>query len=121
MIQPPAGTAPWNNGSTFNVIYPPIGWNGGSSSPITATADYDGSPMSAVTVTASQINGNQLLLAWSITPSVAQVWAISTNTNYGVLISTEPPTGTGDGFVSFWDNTGNTQQKPKMLVQYTIP
>jgi len=78
--------------------------------------------MDAVNVTSTQVNSNQVLLAWNITPSLAQVWVNPSNNNYGILISPEPETsGTLSGFISFWDNTGNSQQKPKMLVTYTIP
>ena len=122
VIQPPAGQVPWNDSSTWNVLVTPYGWDGGSSSSVTAGVDYSNSPMDAVTVTASQINGTQILLAWNITPSLAQVWVNKANNNYGVLISPEPETsGSVSGFISFWDNMGNTQQKPKMLVSYTIP
>ena len=122
VIPPPAGQVPWNDSSTWNVVVSPFGWNGGSSSPITAVTDYDATPMDAVTVTSAQVNSTQVLLAWNITPSLAQVWANKANNNYGVLISPEPETsGTLSGFISFWDNTGNSQQKPKMLVEYTVP
>ncbi len=122
VIPPPAGQVPWNDSSTWNVVVPPYGWNGGSSSPITAGMDYNATPIDAVTITSSQVNSNQVLLAWNITPSLAQVWVNPSNNNYGVLISPEPETsGTLSGFISFWDNTGTNQQKPKMLVTYTIP
>jgi hypothetical protein len=122
VIPPPAGQVPWNDSSTWNVLVAPYGWDGGTSSPITAGVDYNPAPMDAVTVTASQVNATQVLLAWSITPSLAQVWVNKSNNNYGVLISAEPETsGTLSGFISFWDNTGDTQQMPKMLVSYTIP
>ncbi len=122
VIPPPAGQVPWNDSSTWNVLVSPYGWDGGTSSPITAGADYNSSFMDAVTVTASQVNATQVLLAWNITASLAQVWTNKSNNNYGVLISPEPETnGSLSGFISFWDNTGNSQQKPKMLVSYTIP
>ncbi len=122
VIPPPAGQVPWNDSSTWNVLVSPYGWNGGTSSPITAGVDYNQAYMDAVTVTASQVNATQVLLAWNIKPSLAQVWVNKSNNNYGVLISPEPETsGSLSGFISFWDNTGNGQQKPKMLVSYTIP
>jgi hypothetical protein len=122
VVQPPAGQVPWNDSSTWNVLVTPYGWDGGTSSPVTAGADYNLTPMDAVTVTASQVNATQLLLAWNITPSLSQVWVNKANNNYGVLISPEPETsGSVSGFISFWDNTGNSQQKPKMIVSYTIP
>jgi hypothetical protein len=103
-------------------VVAPYGWNGGTSSPVTAGVDYIATPMDAVTVTSTQVNSTQVLFAWNITPSLAQVWANPSNNNYGVLISPEPElSGTLSGFISFWDNTGNNQQKPKMLVTYTIP
>ena len=49
VIPPPAGQVPWNDASTWNVVVPPFGWNGGSSSSITAGMDYDSTPMDAVT------------------------------------------------------------------------
>jgi hypothetical protein len=122
IIPPPAGQVVWNNSSTWNLLVNPYGWNGGSNSPITAGVDYQATPMDAVTVTSAQVNSNQVLLAWNITPSLAQVWVNSSNNNYGVLISPEPETNTSlSGFIAFWDNTGSNQQKPKMLVNYTIP
>ena len=122
VIPPLAGQVPWNDASTWNVVVAPFGWNGGSSSPITTGVDYTSTPMDAVTVTSTQINSTQVLLAWNITPSLAQVWVNPANNNFGVLISPEPETsGTLSGFISFWDNTGTNQQKPKMLVTYTIP
>jgi len=122
VIPPPAGQVPWNDTSTWNVVVAPFGWNGGSNSPITAGPDYNSTPIDAVTVTSVQVNSTQVLLAWNIVPSLAQVWANASNNNYGVLISPEPETsGTLSGFISFWDNTGTSQQKPKMLVTYTIP
>ncbi len=122
VIPPPAGQVPWNDASTWNVVVAPFGWNGGSSSAITAGADYNSTSIDAVTVTSVQVNSTQVLLAWNLNPSVAQVWASASNNNYGVLISPEPETsGTLSGFISFWDDTGTNQQKPKMLVTYTIP
>jgi hypothetical protein len=122
VIPPPAGQVPWNDASTWNVVVAPFGWNGGASSPITAGVDFNSNLMDAVTVTSTQVNSNQVLLAWNITPSLAQVWVNPSNNTYGILISPEPETsGTLSGFLSFWDNTGNNQQKPKMLVTYTIP
>lgn len=122
VIPPPAGQVPWNDASTWNVVVAPYGWNGGTSSPITALADYTATPMDAVTVTSTQVNSTQVLLAWNVTPSLAQVWANPANNNYGLLISPEPETsGSLLGFISFWDNTGNNQQRPRMLVTYTIP
>jgi hypothetical protein len=75
--------------------------------------------MDAVTVTAAQVNS--VLLSWNITPSLAQVWINAANNNYGMLISPESETNGTSSSISFWDNTGNSQQKPKMLVEYTIP
>ncbi len=122
VFPPPAGPIPWNDSSTWNVVVSPYGWDGGSSSPITAGVDYATAPMDAVTVTSTGVNSNQVLLAWNIAPSLAQVWANKSNNNYGVLISPEPETTeTLSGFIAFWDNTGNSQQKPRMLVTYTIP
>jgi hypothetical protein len=84
--------------------------------------DYASTPMDAVTVNSSQVNANQVLLSWNITPALAQAWINPSNNNYGVLISPEPETSpTLSGFIYFWDNTGDSQQKPKMLVTYTIP
>jgi len=122
VIPPPAGQITWNDSSTWNVVVSPYGWDGGTSSPITVGADYASTPMDAVTVTPAQVNSNQVLLAWNITPTLAQVWANKSNNNYGILISPEPETtGTLSGFIAFWDNTGNSQQKPRLLVTYTIP
>ena len=122
IIPPPAGQVPWNDSSSWNVLIPPYGWNGGSSSPITAGVDYTSTPMDAVTVTAAQVNSTQALLSWNITPSLAQVWTNQANDNFGILISPEPETsGTLSGFIWFWDGTGNSQQKPKMIVEYTVP
>jgi len=122
VIPPPAGQVPWNDASTWNVVVAPYGWNGGTSSPVTAVIDYNATPMDAVTVTSTQVNSNQVLLAWNVTPALSQVWANPSNNNYGVLISPEPETsGSLSGFISFWDNTGNSQQRPRMLVTYTIP
>jgi hypothetical protein len=122
IIPPPAGQVPWNDASTWNVLIPPYGWDGGTSSPITVGADYNSSPMDAVTVTASQVNSTQVLLSWNISPSLAQVWTNTANNNFGVLISPEPETSPSlSGSITFWDDTGNSQQKPKMLIEYTIP
>jgi hypothetical protein len=122
IISPPAGQVPWNDSSSWDVLVAPYGWNGGTSSPITSGVNYNTSPMDAVTVTAAQVNSTQVLLSWNITSSLAQVWVNTANNNYGMLISPEPETsGTLSGFISFWDNTGNTQQKPKMLIEYTVP
>ena len=122
VIPPPAGQVPWNDSSTWNVVVAPYGWNGGSSSPITSGVDYNAAPMDVVTVTSAQVNSTQVLLAWNITPSLAQVWVNPSNNNYGILISPEPETsGTLSGFISFWDNTGIDAQKPKMLITYTVP
>ncbi len=122
VIPPPPGQVPWNDASTWNVVVAPYGWNGGASSAITAGVDYGATPMDAVTVSSSQLNSTQVLLAWNVTPSLAQVWASPSNNNYGLLISSEPETnGALSGFISFWDNTGNSQQKPRMLVTYTVP
>lgn len=121
VIPPPAGQVPWNDASTWNVVVAPYGWNGGNNSPITAGVDYYNTPMDSVTVTSTQVNGNQVLLAWNIDPSLAQVWTNPSNNNYGLLISPEPETSsTLSGFISFWDNTGTNAQKPKMLVTYII-
>lgn len=122
VIPPPAGQVPWNDTSTWNVVVSPYGWNGGSSSPIAAGVDYSNIPMDSVTVTSTQVNGNQVILAWNINPSLAQAWANPSNNNYGLLISPEPETSaTQSGFISFWDNTGTNAQRPKMLVTYTVP
>lgn len=122
IVPPPAGQVPWNDGSSWDVLVSPYGWDGGSSSPITEGADYSPSPMDAVTVAASQINSTQVLLSWNVTPALAQVWVNPSNDNYGVLISPEPETNSAQsGFISFFDNTGTNQQKPKMLVSNTIP
>ena len=122
VIPPPAGQVPWNDTSTWNVIVPPWGWNGGTSSAITAGVDYTATPMDSVTINSTQVNGNQVLLAWNITPSLAQVWVNPGNNNYGLLISPEPETSsTQSGFIAFWDNTGTNQQRPRMLVTYTVP
>ena len=122
VIPPPAGQVPWNDASTWNVVVAPFGWNGGSSSPIAAGVDYNSTPIDTVTVTSGQVNSTQVLLAWNINPSLVQVWKNTGNNNFGLLISPEPETnGTLSGFISFWDNTGTNQQKPKMLVTYTIP
>ncbi len=122
VIPPPAGQVPWNDASTWNVVVTPYGWNAGASSAVTAGVDYNAAPMDTVTVTSTQVNSSQVLLAWNITPSLAQVWANPSNNNYGILISPEPETsGTLSGFISFWDNTGTDARKPKMLVTYTIP
>jgi hypothetical protein len=122
VIPPPSGQVPWNDSSTWDVLVAPYGWNGGSSSPVTSGVDYQASPMDSVTLTSTQVNSTQVLLAWNITPSLAQVWVNKSNNNYGVLISPEPETsGSLSGFISFWDNTGSSQQKPKMLISYTIP
>ena len=122
VVPPPAGQVPWNDASTWNVVVAPFGWNGGSSSPVTAGLDYNSPSLDAVTITSTQVNSNQVLLAWNIPTTLAQIWANASNNNYGVLISPEPETsGTLSGFISFWDNTGTNQQKPKILVTYTIP
>lgn len=122
VIVPPVGNVPWNDASAWNVLVAPYGWNGGSSSPVTAGVDYTSSPIDTVMVTSTQVNSTQVLLGWNITPSLAQVWVNASNNNYGILISPEPETSVSlSGFISFWDNTGTTQQKPKMLVTYTIP
>jgi hypothetical protein len=77
--------------------------------------------MDAVIVTNTQVNSTQVLLSWNITSTLAQVWTNKTNNNFGILISPEPGTsGTLSGFISFWDSTGNSQQKPKMFVEYTV-
>jgi len=121
VIPPPAGQVPWNDSSTWNVLVPPYGWNGGTSSPVTVGVDYNSMPMDAVTVTNTQVNSTQVLLSWNITSTLAQVWTNKTNNNFGILISPEPETsGTLAGFISFWDGTGNSQQKPKMVVEYTV-
>ena len=85
VIPPPAGQVPWNDASTWNVVVAPYGWNGGASSPITAGVDFNSNLMDAVTVTSTQVNSNQVLLAWNITPSLAQVWVNPSNNNYGIL------------------------------------
>lgn len=122
VIPPPAGQVPWNDSSTWNVVVSPYGWNGGNSSPITAGVDYYSIPMDSVTVTAAQVNGNQVLFGWNIPPDLAQVWVNPANNNYGLLVAPEPEINASlSGFISFWDNTGNNQQKPKMLVSYTVP
>lgn len=122
LIATPNGNNVWNATATWNVIYPGFGWAGGSSSPIAPTTDYNASALDTVSLTSSQVNGNQLLVGWNIPPSLAQVWVNPSNANYGLLISTEPETSsTLNGYVSFWDNTGNSQQRPRLLVNYTIP
>lgn len=122
VIPPPAGQVPWNDSSTWNVVVSPYGWNGGNSSPIAAGVDYYSIPMDSVTVTSTQVNGNQVLVGWNISPDLAQVWVNPANNNYGLLVSPEPETnGSLSGFISFWDNTGDNQQKPRMLVTYTVP
>lgn len=112
----------WNASATWNVAFTGLGWDGGSSAAIAAGPNYNSSPLDSVSVTSIQINGNQVLLGWNIPASLAQTWVNPSNPNYGLLISTEPQTSsTLSGYSSFWDNTGNNQQKPKMLVTYTIP
>jgi hypothetical protein len=120
--------APWDDSATWLQVYPDfgsVGWQplGGPSSPITAGIDYGATPLDAVTVTASQINGTQVSFAWNIPVTVAQPWANPANTltNYGLCISPEPETGKGSGYISFWDNTGSAQQKPLVVVNYSIP
>lgn len=122
IIPPPAGQVPWNDSSSWEVLVAPYGWDGGSSSPITAGVDYSASPMDAVTVTASGVDSEQVLFSWNISPTLAQAWVNGSNDNYGVLLSPEPETNeTQSGFISFFDDTGDNQQEPKMLVSYTVP
>src|SRR5581483_9930491 len=114
LISPP-GNYVWNMTATFNNPYTGFGWNGGSSSAITGGVDYNSTALDAVTLTSTQVNGNQVLVGWNVPPSLAQVWIDTTNPNFGVLLSTEPQTSsTLSGYASFWDNTGSTQQKPKL-------
>lgn len=121
MIAPP-GNGAWNATATWNVIFTGFGWNGGSSSAITSGVDYNATALDAVTLTSSQVNGNQVLVGWNIPASVAQVWVNPSNANYGLLVSMEPQTsGSLSGYASFWDDTGSSQQKPKLTVNYTIP
>ncbi len=100
------------------------GWgNVGSSGPITPGVDYNSTPLSTVTVTPSQVNGNQVPLAWNLPVSVVQPWTNPANSGviYGLCISSEPETGNGSGYISFWDNTGTAEYKPQVIVSYTIP
>ena len=120
MIGPPGVN--WNSSATWNVAFTGLGWDGGSSAPISAGVNYNSSPLDSVTLTSVQVNGNQVLVGWNIPASLAQVWLKPSNPNYGLLISTEPETSsTLSGHASFWDNTGSSQQKPKLTVNYTIP
>ena len=119
---PPAGQVPWNMGSTWNVVVPPFGWEGGSSSPIAAGVDYSNSPADAVTLTNTQVNGKEVPVGWSIPAALAWVWVDPRNDNYGILISPEPEISAAlSGSIQFWDNTGNAQECPRLVIKYTIP
>lgn len=119
------GNCLWNDTATWLLIYTSgPGWaSGGFSGPITPGVDYNSSPLSAVTVTSTQINGNQVALAWNLPVSAIQPWTNPANSGvlYGLCISPEPETGSGSGYISFWDNTGTTQYKPQIVVSYTVP
>ena len=73
LIAPP-GNLIWNSTATWNVAYTGFGWNGGASSAITPVVDYNSTPVDSITLTASQVNGNQVLVGWNIPISLAQVW-----------------------------------------------
>ena len=112
----------WNSSATWNVAFTGLGWDGGSSAAIASGVNYNASSLNSVTLTSVQVNGNQVLVGWNIPASLAQVWINPSNANYGLLISTEPETSsTLSGYASFWDNTGSNQQRPRLLVNYTIP
>lgn len=113
----------WFSGSTWNDVQVGGGWDG-STNPVSISAptDYSATPMDSVTVTATQLNGNQVLLGWNIPVTLAQVWLDPTQSgNYGLLLSMEPQLAASPTTISFWDNTGSSQQKPKMVVEYTVP
>jgi hypothetical protein len=112
----------WNASATWNVAYTGVGWDFSASAPIAAGLNFNSSPLDSVTLTSVQVNGNQVLVGWNIPASLAQVWVNPSNANFGLLLSTEPETSsTLSGYASFWDNTGSSQQKPKLTVNYTIP
>ncbi|GEM_PF-1044821 len=120
------GNCPWDDSANWLQVYPDfgaVGWTGGSSGPITPGVDYNSTPLSTVTVTPSQVNGNQVPLAWNLPVSVVQPWTNPANSGviYGLCISSEPETGNGSGYISFWDNTGTAEYKPQVIVSYTIP
>lgn len=121
VIEPPAGNVVWNDTASWDVIYNPFGWNGGSSSPIAAGVDYGSTPLDTVTFTSSSVNGSARLLAWNIPPSLAQLWTSSSNPNFGFLLSFEPETGSLSGFISFVDDTGSVTERPKLVVEYIVP
>ena len=122
-VNAPTGNAQWYSGSTWNDVQTSEGWDG-STNPvsISAPADYGVSPLDSVTLTSTQLNGNQTLVGWNIPVALAQVWLDpAQNGNYGLLLSFEPQSAAAPSTISFWDNTGNNQQKPKMVVEYTVP
>ncbi len=119
----PPGNAQWYSGSTWNDVQTSYGWDG-STNPVSIAAgtDYASSTLDTATVTQTQINGNQVLLGWNIPPSLATVWLDPTQSgNYGLLLSFEPQIAAAGATISFWDNTGSSQQKPKMVVNYHVP
>jgi hypothetical protein len=120
------GDSQWDDYATW--LSPQLGggWLAGSgTAPISFGYNYASTPLDSVTVTASQINGNQVALAWNIPVSIASPWMTETtspsNFNYGLLLSTVPETGSGSGTIPFWDNTGSALVKPQIVVDYTIP
>lgn len=122
-VVPPPGNAQWYSGSTWNNIQVGGGWDG-STNPVSISSptNYNATAMDSVSITATQLNGNQVLIGWNIPVTLAQVWLDPTQSgNYGLLISLEPQSAASPTTISFWDNTGNNQQKPKMVVEYTVP
>ncbi len=122
-IVAPPGNAQWYSGSTWNNVAVGGGWDG-STNPVSISAppDYGVTPLDSVTLTSTQLNGNQTLVGWNIPVALAQVWLDpAQNGNYGLLLSFEPQSAAAPSTISFWDNTGNNQQKPKMVVEYTVP
>lgn len=117
-----SGNDSWYSGSTWDNVTTGVGWDG-SGSPVSIVSgfNYSSTPMDAVTVTATQITGNQVLLGWNVSATLAQTWLDpAQNGNNGVLLSFEPQINSAAATISFWDNTGSSQQKPKMLVNYTV-
>lgn len=122
-VVPPPGNPQWYSGSTWNDVQTSYGWDG-STNPVSISAptDYGTTALDAVTVTSTQLNGNQTLIGWNVPVTLAQVWLDPTQSgNYGLLLSLEPQTQSSPTTISFWDNTGTNAQKPRMVVEYTVP
>lgn len=97
-----------------------VGWNGGTSSAIQAGVNFNSTPMSAVTITASQVNGNPTIVAWNLTPSTVQYW-LSHPSNNGLVIAPEPLTSASNGYLDLDDENNSTYEQATLVVNYTIP